>query len=69
MSGTDLETMPFNVLPKIFQSYPKVVTQLEDSEKLDLFNGPIPGNIVVIFLLVIQSIVLSILIIKYVLLI
>lgn len=49
MSGTDLETMPFNVLPKIFQSYPKVVTQLEDSEKLDLFNGPIPGNNVMLF--------------------
>lgn len=48
MSGTDLETMPLNVLPKIFQSYPKVVTQLKDSEKLDLFNGPIPGNNVII---------------------
>ncbi|XP_060848840.1 uncharacterized protein LOC132928291 isoform X1 [Rhopalosiphum padi] len=50
LSGTDLETMPFNVLPKIFQSYPKVVTQLEDSEKLDLFNGPIPGECWVKFL-------------------
>ncbi|KAF0756958.1 DUF3730 domain-containing protein [Aphis craccivora] len=50
LSGTDLETMPFIVLPKIFQSYPKVVTQLEDSEKLDLFNGPIPGECWVKFL-------------------
>lgn len=52
--------MPFNVLPKIFQSYPKVVTQLEDSEKLDLFNGPIPGNNVVIsfFFFIIINIIL-----------
>jgi len=36
--------MPLSVLPKQFQSFPKVVTQLEESEKIDLFNGPIPGK-------------------------
>lgn len=46
--------MPLNVLPKTFQSFPKVVTQLEDSEKLDLFNGPIPGDSFIIFSLLIQ---------------
>jgi len=45
--------MPFNVLPETFQSYPNVKTQLEDSEKLDLFNGPIPGDSFTIFLSVI----------------
>lgn len=48
--------MPLNVLPKTFQSFPKVVTQLEDSEKLDLFNGPIPGDSFIIFSLLIQSV-------------
>lgn len=42
--------MPFNVLPEIFQSYPNVVTRMKDSEKLDLFNGPIPGDNFTIFL-------------------
>jgi len=36
--------MSLNVLPKKFQSYPNILTQLEDSEKLDLFDGPIPGG-------------------------
>lgn len=48
--------MPLNVLPKTFQSYPKMVIQLEDSEKLDLFNGPIPGDSFIIFSSLIQSI-------------
>lgn len=47
--------MPLNVLPKTFQSYPKVVTQLEDSEKLDFFNGPIPGDSFIILSSLIQS--------------
>lgn len=50
LSNTDLETMPLNVLPKTFQSYPRIGTQLEDSERLDLFNGPIPGECWVKFL-------------------
>jgi len=56
--------MPLNVLPKTFQSYPKVVTELEDSEKLDLFDGPIPGDSFIIFSSLMQSI-FSFLIIKY----
>jgi len=43
--------MPLNVLPKTFQSYPNVVTRMEDSEKLDLFNGPIPGDNLTIFVI------------------
>lgn len=35
--------MPLNVLPEKFQSFQKIVTQLEDLEKIELFNGPIPG--------------------------
>ncbi|KAL5242600.1 hypothetical protein ACI65C_010010 [Semiaphis heraclei] len=50
LSNTNLENMPFNVLPEIFQSYPNVVTRMKDSEKLDLFNGPIPGECWVKFL-------------------
>lgn len=36
--------MPLNVLPEKFQIFPKIVTQLEDLEKMDLFNGPILGE-------------------------
>lgn len=36
--------MTFNALPEKFQSFPKIVTQLDDMEKLDLFNGPVPGK-------------------------
>lgn len=43
LSNIDVESMSLNVLPKKFQSFPKIVTQLEDVEKMDLFNGPIPG--------------------------
>lgn len=35
--------MPLSVLPEKFQSFPKIVTQLEELDKIDLFNGPIPG--------------------------
>lgn len=38
--------MPLNVLPEKFHSFPKITTELEDLEKVDLFNGPIPGKIV-----------------------
>jgi hypothetical protein len=43
----DLECIPLNVLPEKFQSFPKIVTQLEDLEKIELFNGPIPGTILI----------------------
>ncbi|XP_025412636.1 uncharacterized protein LOC112685081 isoform X2 [Sipha flava] len=46
----DLECIPLNVLPEKFQSFPKIVTQLEDLEKIELFNGPIPGECWVKFL-------------------
>lgn len=38
--------MPLQVLPEKFQSFSKVITQLEDLEKIDLFNGPIPGKVI-----------------------
>lgn len=36
--------MPLNALPEKFHSFPKVITQLEDLEKIDLFDGPVPGK-------------------------
>jgi len=36
--------MPLRVLPEKFQSFSTIVTQLEDLEKMDLFNKPIPGK-------------------------
>lgn len=40
----DLEIMPLHVLPEKFQSFSTVVTRVEDLEKIDLFNKPIPGK-------------------------
>lgn len=37
--------MPFHILPEKFQTFPKIVTQLEDIKKMDLFNEPILGEI------------------------
>jgi len=36
--------MPLYVLPDKFQSFLKIVIQLDDLEKMDLYNGPIPGK-------------------------
>lgn len=36
--------MPRNVLPKKFQCFSKIATELEELEKMDLLNGPIPGR-------------------------
>lgn len=36
--------MPLRVLPEKFQCFSTIVTQLGDLEKIDLFNGPIPGK-------------------------
>lgn len=44
LSNIDLDVMPLNVLPEKFQSFPKIITQLEDLEKMNLFNGPILGE-------------------------
>ncbi|VVC38584.1 Armadillo-like helical,Domain of unknown function DUF3730 [Cinara cedri] len=50
LSDIDLESMPLHVLPVKFQSFPKLKTQLEDLEKIDLLNSPIPGECWVKFL-------------------
>lgn len=36
--------MPLHVLPKQFQCFPKLKSQLEDLEKVDLLNSLIPGK-------------------------
>ncbi|XP_050523203.1 uncharacterized protein LOC126895412 [Daktulosphaira vitifoliae] len=45
-----IEYMSLKVLPKQFHDIQDIVTQLEDLEKLELFNGPIPGECWVKFL-------------------
>lgn len=44
LSEIDVESMPLGALPEKFLSFPKNKTQLEDLEKIDLFNGPVPGK-------------------------
>lgn len=41
--------MPLSVLPEKFHSFGTIITELEDLEKIDLFNGPIPGQNINVF--------------------